>query len=889
MFSAFLLAGLVTFAAGADRDADQAAVAQVLARQHARVALIERIAPSTACVFQTGSQAGGGSGVIIDEEGYGLTNFHVVAGMLRERKGEIGLSDGMLRPMEVLGIDPGGDVAMFKVDRSDVSGWAALGDSGTLRVGDEVLALGNPFGLSDDYTPTVTLGIVSGLNRYQAGVRGALVYTGCIQVDASINPGNSGGPLFDLNGRVVGINGRISLEERSRVNVGVGFAITVDQIRRFIPMLRAGLTTPHATAAFTVADSPDGHVVVDRLDENRPAHRAGLRRGDRLVRMAGSEIDSANGFLSLVGTYPAGWPVEVIYERGGEVRRFTMRLDALPLPQLGPEGARRREGAFDPYAPHAVTTKAHRRAVRRALAMLHKATGIESGAVGGAGAVTAKGPVTVEGRRRLAASPEEEPQPLTWELDFDAGAGDLVDLSAAPDEVERRIVSALLSAGERPDRRGYRVVASDEVGGRVAVVLERRQENGGAYRVSLDDETGRLRAVEFRHEKVGVTIRYEYSDDRPVGPLKLPHVRRLFRDDAPYAEDRFGSAEDTSPIEKTSPPASGVAQDDPARIVGAEASVVKLYGKAAGREHGYGTGVLVSPDGRIVTSLSLFVTLRGLRAVLADGRVFDARLERADERRQLALLKLDAPGAAPLSFMTPADDASIEAGDSVWALGNWFKIADGKEPVSVCRGTFSMRTPLAARRLAQDFDYEGDVLVYDAITANPGAAGGPLLDVGGRFVGLVCKTIEAVNTNTRINCAIPAAEVAAFLAESDVPGDVRAAGGSREASEGASKSGPSSVTSGGNAGKKPYLGIRLARLGYRHVSAYVERVRPESPADAAGIREDDLILSVDARRVSDAASYEAAVARLLPGQVIKLTVKRGAEIIIVELTVGAEP
>ena len=133
---------------------------------------------------------------------------------------------------------------MFRVTGEKQFPAVDLGDSDSLAVGDYTLAMGNPFLLAEDYTPTVSTGIVTGLHRYQ-GEGETLVYTDCIQTDAAINPGNSGGPLFDRQGRVIGINGRISAEmhkyARGRTNVGLGYAITINQIKRFMPSLRAGL------------------------------------------------------------------------------------------------------------------------------------------------------------------------------------------------------------------------------------------------------------------------------------------------------------------------------------------------------------------------------------------------------------------------------------------------------------------------------------------------------------------------------------------------------------------------------------------------------------------------------------------------------------------------
>lgn len=310
-----------------------------------------------------------------------------------------------------------------------------------------------------------------------------------------------------------------------------------------------------------------------------------------------------------------------------------------------------------------------------------------------------------------------------------------------------------------------------------------------------------------------------------------------------------------------------MAQESIAPLTAATADcVVKLYGPKVGREHGYGTGVLVSSDGRILTTLSLLVNLHGVKAVLADGRHFEAELERADEVRQLALIKIDARN---LPHLSPQSSADLQQGDTVIALGNWFKIADGREPVSVCKGILGLRTTIDAMRLAQETDIQGEVLVLDALTANPGAAGGPLLDAKGRFVGLVGKIIESATTNTRINYAIPGESIVAFLGGDNV-----------SASTGTPP--PAKAPTG-----KPFVGIRLSKLGYRQVAAYVERVSRNSPADKAGIRPDDLILAIDGQRIRDVSSYEEIVAKLMPGQSVPFTVKRGPEVLTLTLQVEA--
>lgn len=303
-------------------------------------------------------------------------------------------------------------------------------------------------------------------------------------------------------------------------------------------------------------------------------------------------------------------------------------------------------------------------------------------------------------------------------------------------------------------------------------------------------------------------------------------------------------------------------------ITHATQAVVKIYGPSAGRENDYGTGVIVSSDGHILTTLSLLVSTRESAAVLPDGRSFVASLVRSDESRQLALLKIHPDG---LPHITPKSSQHLQSGDMVIALGNWFGIAEKNEPISINRGILSLRTTLEARRLAQKFEYGGTVLVYDAITANPGAAGGPLLDLDGNFVGLIGEVIESAYTRTRLNYAIPGEELIAFLddkpsTESELP----------------------IVAENNSTGAEPVdLGIRLAKLGFRHVSAFVERVRPGSPADRAGVRVDDLIIAVNGRRIDDASDYEQALEKLAAGSKISLTVKRGEAILILNVETGA--
>src|SRR6266699_1638795 len=150
------------------------------------------------------------------------------------------------------------------------------------------LAMGNPFLLATDFTPTVTFGLVSGVHRYQYPEGTLLEYTDCIQVDTSSNPGNSGGPLFNMKGELIGINGRGSFDKRGRVNSGVGYAISINQIKNFLGQLYAGIDTDHATlgAAVKTTNEEEGQIariVVNTILDDADATRRGLQPDDELV------------------------------------------------------------------------------------------------------------------------------------------------------------------------------------------------------------------------------------------------------------------------------------------------------------------------------------------------------------------------------------------------------------------------------------------------------------------------------------------------------------------------------------------------------------------------------------------------------------------------------
>jgi serine protease Do len=305
---------------------DSDRLAQVSSADAARVELVARVSQAVVAVFgPTGG--GGGSGVVISPDGFALSNYHVTSACGTFMK--CGLPNGELYDAVIVGIDPTGDVALLKLVGRDDFPTATLGDSDALEVGDWVYAMGNPFLLATDFTPTVTYGIVSGTHRYQYPAGTFLEYTDCIQIDASINPGNSGGPLFNSAGELVGINGRGSFEKRGRVNSGAAYAISINQIKHFLDHLHSGRIVDHATLGAVVSSRDDGAVVVDQILEEAEVYRRGLREGDEIVAFAGRPITGANQFKNLLGIYPEGHRLPLTFRRETTTQEIFARLRPL--------------------------------------------------------------------------------------------------------------------------------------------------------------------------------------------------------------------------------------------------------------------------------------------------------------------------------------------------------------------------------------------------------------------------------------------------------------------------------------------------------------------------------------------------------------------------------
>ena len=260
------------------------------------------------------AQTGLGSGVIISPDGYILTNNHVVEGA---DEIEVTLTDSRRARATVIGTDPETDLAVLKV-QLDKLPVIVLGDSDKLAVGDQVLAIGNPFGVGQ----TVTSGIVSALGRTHLGIN---TFENFIQTDAAINPGNSGGALVDVNGNLMGIN--TAIYSRSGGSMGIGFAIPVSTARQVLEgIVRDGQVTrgwigvepnelsPELARTFGVK-ATEG-VIITGVLQGGPAAQAGIRPGDVILKVAGKPTDNVSQLLTAVAALQPGQAASFELQRG---------------------------------------------------------------------------------------------------------------------------------------------------------------------------------------------------------------------------------------------------------------------------------------------------------------------------------------------------------------------------------------------------------------------------------------------------------------------------------------------------------------------------------------------------------------------------------------------
>ncbi|GAA1849849.1 hypothetical protein GCM10009836_32020 [Pseudonocardia ailaonensis] len=282
--------------------------------------------PSTVDIrVQTSQGTAEGSGVILTADGDVLTNNHVVAGSSGQI--QVTLSDGSTHTAKVVGTSPSYDLAVIKLDNASGLTAAALGRTADVQVGQQVVAIGSPQGL----TGTVTTGIVSALNRTVAvqGEDGSgVVYNG-LQTDAPINQGNSGGPLVNLDGQVVGINSAIATAGQSTGSVGLGFAIPVDQARRVAQeIMNSGSATKPVLGVqgSTQSQAATNGATVAQVTAGGPAEAAGIKTGDVITKVGNATVSSFTDLVARIGSYAPGDKVTLTVGSGASARTVDVTL-----------------------------------------------------------------------------------------------------------------------------------------------------------------------------------------------------------------------------------------------------------------------------------------------------------------------------------------------------------------------------------------------------------------------------------------------------------------------------------------------------------------------------------------------------------------------------------
>ncbi|MGA8514378.1 MAG: trypsin-like peptidase domain-containing protein [Burkholderiaceae bacterium] len=281
-------------------------------------------------------QGGLGSGVIVSPSGYILTNNHVVEG---GDEIEVVLNDTRRAKAKIIGTDPDSDLAILKIDLDKLP-VIVLGSSDALQVGDQVLAIGNPFGVGQ----TVTSGIVSALGRNQLGIN---TFENFIQTDAAINPGNSGGALVDVNGNLLGIN--TAIYSRSGGNMGIGFAIPVTTAKQVMEsIVKDGVVTrgwigvepqeltPELAETFNLK-MPSGNaegVIITGVLQNGPAAQAGIKPGDVITAVAGKNVASVSELLSNVAALKPGSSAKFAVRRADKTLDLEVSPGVRPRPKL---------------------------------------------------------------------------------------------------------------------------------------------------------------------------------------------------------------------------------------------------------------------------------------------------------------------------------------------------------------------------------------------------------------------------------------------------------------------------------------------------------------------------------------------------------------------------
>ncbi|MGE0535655.1 MAG: S1C family serine protease [Pirellulales bacterium] len=324
----------------------------------------------------------------------------------------------------------------------------------------------------------------------------------------------------------------------------------------------------------------------------------------------------------------------------------------------------------------------------------------------------------------------------------------------------------------------------------------------------------------------------------------------------------------------------GRAADWHATIAAAQQKTVKIHGAGGFRGlEAYQSGILISAQGHVLTLWSYVLDTDDVSVTLDDGRKFTAKLLGADPRLEIALLKID---ASDLPHFSLEDAVSASVGQRVLALSNVFGIATGEEAVTVQHGHVAADTSLAAHRGVFESTYRGPVYVLDAMTNNPGSAGGALVAIDGRLIGLLGKELRDSAHNVWLNYAMPISALAETTRE-------MLAGRFKPATI------DESATAVANCWKLEMLGVVLVPDLVPRTPPFIDTLRRDSLAERAGLLPDDLVLYVNNRLVPSAQALRAELSQIHSGDELRLTVLRDSELIEVSLrdsgaaTDGSQP
>jgi len=291
-------------------------------------AVAAAVQPSVVQLNVSGSKGEGtGTGFVVSSDGYIVTNNHVTGDAGNGGTIEVTFVDGSTATGKLVGADPGYDIAVVKVDRTDLPA-LTLGSSDSVNVGDVAIAIGSPLGLQG----TVTSGIISALNRpVTAGGQGGLAYINAIQTDAAINPGNSGGPLVNASGEVVGVNSAIATLGMGDAtgSIGLGFSIPIDTAKRIVDeIIRTGTSqTPIIGVQLDMGFAGPGGAV-SAVTPDSPAEAAGLLEGDVITKVDGNLISDSTGLIVAIRANAPGDQVELMVLRNGEMLTVALTLTA---------------------------------------------------------------------------------------------------------------------------------------------------------------------------------------------------------------------------------------------------------------------------------------------------------------------------------------------------------------------------------------------------------------------------------------------------------------------------------------------------------------------------------------------------------------------------------